>query len=168
MFTFYLQAGDGDPFLTFGANPFGQEVNTTGNYWYTTHVRSELRIPQSTTNETHAWLWIDFLDSIATSKPTVRLVFINSDLLQRVLLKTLISDAMLTLAAIAFVGQYQRSHPLPYTTRNCGVSSSLRVARVRATRENVLAATVKLSLPPCVLFYGFGGKKTMRMERDPW
>ena len=38
------------------------------------------------------------------------------------------------------------SPPPPSTTQQCGVSSFLRVARVRATRENELAATIKTEL----------------------
>ena len=36
-----------------------------------------------------------------------------------------------------------QSHPLPSTTQKCGASSFLRAARVRAARENDLAATIK-------------------------
>ena len=41
---------------------------------------------------------------------------------------------------------------LPSTTQKCGTSSFLRVARVRAARENDLAATIKIELTTISMF----------------
>ena len=55
-------------------------------------------------------------------------------------------------------GTHQRSHPLPSTTQKCGVSSFSRVARVRATRENDLAATIQIELATALVFFTAAGK----------
>ena len=46
--------------------------------------------------------------------------------------------------------------PPPFYNEKCGVSSFLRVARVRATRENVLAATIQTELTATLGFNTLG------------